>query len=79
MVTRMTIREWLAHKLRRIAFRLHNPDHRCRIVLRRNDTGKELAWVNVLCYCCGHGITSAWMVDTPLDEGVILTWEDEDE
>lgn len=75
---RMTFREWLAHRLRRVAFRLHNPDHMCRIVLREDATGRELAWVHVLCDCCGHGVVSGWMIDTPLgDTGLTLVWDEE--
>lgn len=66
--------------LRRWAFRLHNPDHTCRIVLRHTDTREELAAVSVLCDCCGHGVVSAWMVDTPIPgTQVTLWWEDDDD
>lgn len=71
--------ERLAHLLRRWAFRLHNPDQMSRIVLRHTGTGEELAWVHVLGDCCGHGVVSAWMVDTPIPGlSVMLMWEDND-
>lgn len=73
------MREWLAHRLRRWAFRLHNPDHHDRIVLRHNDTGEELAWVRVRGDCCDHGVVSAYMVDTPIPGTALTLWWGEDD
>lgn len=74
---RMTFREWLAHRLRRIAHRLHDADHTCQIAVRDSRTGEDLAWVRVLCDCCGHGVISGYLIDTPLrDTGLTLVWDE---